>query len=213
MIQLTTDSMNRIFPKAPDEVISAFVNKQDVLTKAGINQTTNRLGFLFANLQAETGGFTIRNLTENIYYTADRMAQVWPNRFSSAQAVRNKYGTAQGWQLKAFDDIYGNRMGNRPGTHDGSAYIGRGGPQVTGRDGYRAVGERVGLDLVNNPEQACDYSLQPEICAGFWTWKGMNQFADDNDFLGCVKRWNGGTNGLAERRAALARFLPILKSL
>jgi hypothetical protein len=27
---------------------------------------------------------------------------------------------------KAFDDIYGNRMGNRPGSHDGSTYIGRG---------------------------------------------------------------------------------------
>ncbi len=213
MLKLTADAVRLIFPHAPQAVIDAFANKQDVLTKAGINQTRDRLAFFFANIEHECGGFTIRNLTENILYTPQRMALVWPNRFSGAGAVRAKYGTAPGWQKKAFDDIYGARMGNRPGTSDGSTFIGRGGPQVTGRDGYAEVGKRSGLDLVNHPELASQFDMQPEICAAFWSWKDLNKFADRGDFTGCVKAWNGGTNGMADRRAQMVSNKPIIQRL
>ncbi len=209
-VRLSLATMRAVFPRAPDAVVNAFVEKQGALTAVGLNQSRQRLAYCFANLHAETGGFTIRNLTENINYTAARMAEVWPNRFASAAAVKAKYGTASGWQLKAFDDIYGNRMGNRPGTSDGSRYIGRGGPQITGRDGYAEIGKRIGVDLVSAPDLACTHALQPDIAAAFWDWKGMNKYADAGDFIGCVKRWNGGTNGLAERQSQLARILPIL---
>jgi putative chitinase len=210
-IRLSRATMRAILSNAPDVIINAFVEKQGALTTVGLNRSRQRLAYCFANLHAETAGFTIRNLTENINYTAARMAQVWPNRFASAAFVQTKYGTAAGWQTKAFDDIYGNRMGNRPGTSDGSRYIGRGGPQITGRDGYLEIGRRVGADLVDNPELAMSPALQPDIAAAFWDWKGMNRFADAGDFIGCVKAWNGGTNGLAERQTQLARILPILQ--
>lgn len=211
-IRLSLATMRAVFPNAPAAITDAFVEKQGALTVTGLNQTRQRLAYCFANLHAETGGFTIKNLTENINYTATRMAAVWPNRFASAAAVQARYGTAPGWQAKAFDDIYGNRMGNRPGSSDGSRFIGRGGPQITGRDGYAEIGRRVGVDLVDNPQLASSPALQPDIAAAFWDWKGMNCFADAGDFLGCVKAWNGGTNGLAERQAQLARILPILQN-
>ncbi|MGB3044137.1 MAG: glycosyl hydrolase [Xanthobacteraceae bacterium] len=210
-VRLSLATMRVAFPGASDAVVAAFVEKQGVLSAAGLNRSRQRLAYCFANLHAETSGFTIRNLAENINYTAVRMAQVWPNRFASAAAVQAKYGTASGWQTKAFDDIYGNRMGNRPGTSDGSRYIGRGGPQITGRDGYVEIGKRIGVELEANPELASQPALQPDIAAAFWDWKGMNHFADAGDFIGCVKAWNGGTNGLTERQAQLARILPILQ--
>lgn len=210
-VRLSMATMRAVFPNAPDAIVNAFVERQGVLSAVGLNRSRQRLAYCFANLHAETGGFTIKKLTENINYTAARIAQVWPNRFKSAVAVQAKYGAAPGWQAKAFDDIYGNRMGNRPGTSDGSRYIGRGGPQITGRDGYAEIGGRIGVDLVNNPELAVSPALQPDIAAAFWDWKGMNRFADAGDFIGCVKAWNGGTNGLAERQAQLARILPILQ--
>jgi putative chitinase len=213
MLKLTPEVMRQLFPNAPQSVLDAFVAKQDILTKAGINHTRTRLAYFFANIEHECGGFTIRNLTENINYTAERMAAVWPNRFSSPGAVRAKYGSAPGWQKRAFDDIYGNRMGNRPGSSDGSRYIGRGGPQVTGRDGFQQVGRRAGLDLVTSPELASRLDMQPEICAAFWTWKNLNANADANDFLGCVKLWNGGTNGLADRKHLMAGNDPIIRRL
>jgi predicted chitinase len=204
MLQVSRQSWELIFPNAPSAVLDAFAEKSSVLDRAGILTNRSRLSYFCANVEHECGGFTIKNLTENVYYTAARMAVVWPSRFASAAAVRARYGAAAGWQLKAFDDIYGNRMGNRPGSHDGSTFIGRGGPQVTGRDGYASVGQRADRDLVANPRDASELDLQPEICAAFWTWKNLNRFADNQDFLGCVKSWNGGTNGLADRKAMMA---------
>lgn len=210
-VRLSPALLRAIFPQAPDTIIDAFANKQGALAAVGANQTRQRLAYFFANIHHETGGFMIRDLAENINYTATRMAQVWPNRFKSAAAVQAKYGTANGWQRKAFDDIYGNRMGNRPGTSDGSSFIGRGGPQVTGRDGYAQISKRTGVDLVSNPTLASDHSLQPDICAAFWDWKGLNKYADAGNFIGCVKLWNGGTNGLTDRQRQLARITAILQ--
>lgn len=213
VIKLSAADWRAIFPRAPQEVIEAFAAKQAFLDKAGITASQTRLAYFLANIEHECGGFAIPNLTENINYTAVRMAAVWPNRFKGAAAVQAKYGTGRGWQLRAFDDIYGNRMGNRPGTDDGSRYIGRGGPQWTGRDGYAALERLTGLPVVSNPALACRLDMQPEICAAFWTWKNLNRFADAVDFVGCVRAWNGGTNGLADRRAALARYRTALRAL
>lgn len=210
---LTAADFRAIFPKAPQPVIDAFASKQSVLSKAGINHSHTRLAYFLANIEHECAGFTIKNLTENISYSAERMAQVWPNRFADAAAVRAKYGTGSGWQKRAIDDIYGNRMGNRPGTDDGSRYIGRGGPQWTGRDGYAALERLTGIPAVGNPEIVGRFELQPEICAAFWTWKNLNRFADAGDFLGCVRTWNGGTNGLADRKAQMAGNDPVIKKL
>lgn len=210
---LTRPDWSAIFPQAPVAVIDAFVADPSPLDAAGITQTRTRLAFALANVEHECGGFAIRDLTENINYTARRMAEVWPNRFASAEDVKRRYGTAQGWQKKAFDDIYGGRMGNRPGTRDGSTYIGRGGPQITGRDGYRQVGRRCGLDLLGSPELATEPRHQPAILAAFWTWKDLNATADAGDFERCVKKWNGGTNGLRGRRERMAGNDPILRRL
>lgn len=213
-IRLDMPSMRKLFPKAPDAVLKDFVDKQDtILGPAGVNHTRNRLKYFFANIEHECNGFTIKNLTENLNYTAARMAQVWPNRFRDAAAVRAKYGTKRGWQKRAIDDIYGNRMGNRPGTSDGSRYIGRGGPQVTGRDGYRNVGALSKLALEDKPELAAAYGNQAAVSAGFWTWKKLNAKADTGDFIGCVRLWNGGTNGLADRRARMAGNEAIINRL
>jgi putative chitinase len=202
-----------IFPKAPDAIIDAFTNNPGPLDKAGITKTRTRLAYALGNIEHECGGYAIKNLTESIAYTAKRMAEIWPSRFASAAAVEAKYGTAKGWQKKAFDDIYGNRMGNRPGTSDGSTYIGRGGPQITGRDGYREVGKRCDLNLVDEPTLASAPEHQPAILAAFWTWKDLNQFADEGNFKGCVKKWNGGLIGFADRKALVAGNDPIINRL
>jgi predicted chitinase len=208
-LQLTADGMRAIFPKAPAVVIDAFVQKQAVLDKAGITHTRPRFADFCANIEHECDGFNVngfvKNLTENIgAYTHTRMAQVWPNRFNSGSQVAAKFGTAPGWQKKAFDQIYGNRMGNRPNTSDGSRYIGRGGPQWTGRDGYAALQRITGLPAVEQPEVAAKLEVQPEVCSAFWQWKNLSRFSDTGNWIGLVKAWNGGTNGLADRNAKKA---------
>jgi len=214
-LQLTEKDWRSLFPKAPDAVIRAFAKQQHVLDKAGITATRTRLSYALANVEHECGGFSIPNLTENIKYTAKRMAEVWPKRFASAAAVEARFGTRPGWQLKAFDEIYGGRMGNskKSGSTDGSRFIGRGGPQITGREGYREVGRRAGLDLESNPDLATVPDHQPAILAGFIEWKGLNAMADRGNFADYVKVWNGGHNGMADREGRLKGNDPIVSRL
>jgi putative chitinase len=228
-IEITATALRQIWPRAPQSIIDAFVSPdgQAALERAGITHTRPRLAFALTQVEHETGGWTIRNLTENINYTPERAAQIWPSRFrGGAAAVRAKYGTAPGWQIKMFDDVYGGRMGNRPGSHDGSTYIGRGGPQVTGRDGYREVAARCGVPILDAVELATRPQHQPAILAAFWAWKNLNAKADAGDFKGCTRLWNGGLIGEADREhllkgndpivarlAAVDRVAPIVKDL
>lgn len=216
-IQLDAVSLRKIFPRAPQTVIDAFVARQHVLDAAGITHTRKRLAFAFSQVEHECGGYTIPHLTENVRYSAERAAEIWPKRFPPVVAgrgdpatVRAKYGTDPGWQLKMFDDVYGNRMGNRRGTRDGSTYIGRAGPQITGLDAYRVIGRMIGVPLSTTPQLATRHESQPDILAAFWTWKGLNRFADVGDFRGCTKAWNGGHIGQADREAKLAGNDPVI---
>lgn len=213
-IQITAEGLRKIYPKAPRDIIEdRIADWQRELDRTGISHTRTRLSYFFANIEYECGGFTIKNLTENTNYSHKRVAQVWPNRYKSEEAVRARFGSASGWQLKMFDEIYGNRMGNRPGTRDGSTYIGRGGPQWTGRDGYAELQRRTGVPAVNTPTSVAEHGRQPEICAAFWAWKKLNAKADLGDFKGAVKLWNGGTNGMADRLAQMAGNDPIIARL
>lgn len=213
VLELTPDALRKIFPLAPQKYIDGLLAQKAALDRAGITTTRTRLAYCLANVEHECGGFTIPNLTENLNYTAERMAAVWPNRFASAATVRARYGTESGWQLRAFDDIYGNRMGNRPGTPDGSRFIGRGACQHTGRDGYAEIQRRTGIPCVDRPELACEAGNQAQLIAGFWSWKGLSTLADAGQWTAVVRRWNGGTNGLADRNAQMAGNDPVITKL
>lgn len=226
-LQLTADSVRKIWPRAPQAVIDAFASPrgQAALDKAGITHTRPRLSVAFSQVEHETNGFTIKDLTENINYRAEGAAKIWPKRFPPVRngvgdpaTVRAKYGTAPGWQLKMFDDVYGNRMGNRPGTHDGSDFIGHGGPQWTGRDGHEALARHLknlvpGLGELTAEQAiayAIDHKMQPEVLATFWMWKNLNPVVDAGGLKAATKPWNGGYIGMADREARMQGNDPIV---
>jgi predicted chitinase len=217
MIQLTAPALRAMFPRAPSSILEALLAGQGYLDQGGVTATRQRLSFCLANVAHETSGFTIPHLTESIAYSASRACQVWPTRFNSPAHVYAKVGAngARDPQLgaKIVDVVYGGRMGNRPGTHDGSRYIGRGALQLTGRAEYREIGRACGLGLEDDPELACVAENQARIIGAYWEARRLSRFADAGDFVGCVRAINGGTIGLAEREKYLARFVPIIKSL
>jgi putative chitinase len=155
------------------------------------------------------------DMIENINYTPQRACEVWPSRFTSPADCLAKVGSFPGdpdFRIKLIDNVYGNRMGNRPGTHDGSTYIGRGLSQTTGRSGYQRVGEKVGLDLVSNP----DLILQPknalECGVADFVECGCLPFAQADDVEGVTKHLNGGFIGLSARKVWLARWKTALNA-
>lgn len=202
-----------IFPRASNAIIEAFIDGAPLLAAAGMTVSRTRLAYALANVKHECDGFSLKNLTEDIYYSADGVARSWPGRFPDAAAVRKAYGSGQGWQKKVMDDIYGDRMGNGRGTSDGSRFIGRGGPQIAGREEYWEVGQRCGLDLIHRPELAAEARYQPAILAAFWNWKGLNTQADVGNFHGCVEKWRGHRLSMADREARLSGHDPMLSRL
>ena len=55
------------------------------------------------------------------------------------------------------------------------------------------------------PELAAAPSGALAVACGFWTLNRLNALADLGDIAGVTRRINGGTEGLAQRRAWLAR--------
>lgn len=99
--------------------------------------------------------------------------------------------------------MYGGRMGNNePG--DGYKYHGRGYIQLTGKNQYRAAGEALGLDLVNQPELAA----QPEHAAkiAILYWKANVLTGDRDNVIRAGGQINTGDPNLrpthADRREA-----------
>ncbi len=93
---------------------------------------------------------------------------------------------------------------------DGSKYRGRGLIQITGRANYKACGDALGLDLINQPELLEKPQHACMSAAWFWATKGLSTLADEGKFETITRRINGGVNGLADRQMLYARALKVL---
>lgn len=165
--------------------------------------TPLRLAHWFGQFAHESRGFTA--FEENLNYSAKRLCQVWPGRFPTLAAAEHYAGNPEALANK----VYGFRMGNTaPG--DGWKYRGRG-PQITGRENYTKAAQRTGLDLVNNPDLAADPANFVLLACDYWLHARCNPAADDDNLVLVTKRVNGGTTGIAERRALVERGKKIFR--
>ncbi len=99
-------------------------------------------------------------------------------------------------------------LGNaQPG--DGARFKGRGLIQITGRANYSAYARARGRDFTSSTAAAhviaTDPALAVDASCWFWNKHNLNRFADRDDVLAITKIINGGINGLAQRKALLAR--------
>lgn len=86
---------------------------------------------------------------------------------------------------------------------DGVKFKGRGPIQLTGRANYRRYGQQLGIDFESNPTIVAIPSVGLLVACKFWADNGLNALADQDDVLTITRRINGGTNGLADRKAKL----------
>lgn len=93
---------------------------------------------------------------------------------------------------------------------DGKRYKGRGIFQLTGRANYKAIGDKLGVNLVDNPDLAATGEISVQTALEYWKSRGLNAFADKDDVLTITKKINGGTNGLDDRKQYLAKAKTII---
>jgi putative chitinase len=177
----------------------------DTFAKFDIN-TPARMASFIGQCMHESGNFKV--LEENLNYSAVRLTQVFPNRFTLAKA---QDCVAKGKQAIA-EVMYGKRadLGNTQ-DGDGGKFFGRGVIQLTGRANYTSFATAIGKpeiienpSLVATPEYAC-------LSAGwFWSTRKLNTQADSGDYTTMTKRINGGTLGLQERINNIDKVLKVL---
>lgn len=168
----------------------------------------------------ESGGYVL--LQENLNYSADGMAAIWPNRFAvlgpdkkpikkDGKNQPNKFALALHRKPEMIANVvYSARMGNGPiESGDGWKFRGRGLKQLTGKANYTKCGEGLGMDLISKP----DLLLQPQYAAlsaaWFWVENKCGPLADAGDFVGLTKRINGGTIGLQDRQKRYEAVLAV----
>jgi len=147
------------------------------------------------------------DMVENIHYSPARAVQVWPSRFHNVADVYRAIGSFEGdpdFAGKLIDSVYGHRMGNRPGTHDGRNFIGRGLSQTTGREGYERLAAKTGLDVVNHPELVSDPAHALECGVADFVLCGCLPWAQKDDLHQVTQHLNGGQIG-ADQRASWLR--------
>lgn len=183
--------------------------------------TPQRIAGFLAQTAHESAGYTA--LVENLNYSADTMAVVWPNRFAEKGAdgkpikengknKPNKFALALHRKPEMIANVvYSARMGNGSiESGEGWKYRGRGLKQLTGKENYTKCGNALNTDFVNDP----DLLLQPQYAAlsagWFWTANKCSDFADKGDIEGLTKRINGGLIGLADRKSRYERVLATL---
>lgn len=100
------------------------------------------------------------------------------------------------------------RLGNTPEADgDGQRYKGRGLIQITGAANYKAVGLRLGINLITAPERACELPIAAEIAAAFWLDKGVYKACELGEWAKARKLVNGGLNGWGRFAILIARLL------
>ena len=102
---------------------------------------------------------------------------------------------------------------------DGKRFKGRSLIQLTGRANYRTFTSWMRERLPDAP----DFEAKPELVATWpwaawavfycWSTRSLNYLADKDDLIAITKKVNGGTNGLSDRAAYLAKAKDIVAEI
>ncbi len=158
------------------------------------------IAHIMAQISLECGAGT--EVVENMNYSALRMMQVWPSRFPT---LISAIPYAHNPRLLA-NKVYNGRMGNELNSNDGWNYRGRGATQTTGRNGYNALGNTVGMSLLASPELANDPSSFLECGVADFILCGCLPWAQQDNITQVTRHLNGGYTGLSDRIHWLRRW-------
>ena len=156
------------------------------MTRCGITTRRRAVHFL-AQIGHESAGLS--RTEENLNYSAQRLREIWPSRFTAEQAA--SYARQP---ERIANRVYAKRMGNgQESSGDGWRYRGRSPIQLTGKDNYARMAELTGLPLVDMPALAIEVEEGALVAAAWWQANGLNVLADSGDILAVSRRVNLGT--------------------
>ncbi|MEL8056274.1 MAG: hypothetical protein AAGK66_08975 [Pseudomonadota bacterium] len=131
------------------------VETVEAILDAGSHLPLSHLAYALATAYGETGG-RLRPIKENMNYSARRIPEV----FKASRYKGYTLSQLAGNPKLLASVVYANRLGNGPpSSGDGFRYRGHGLVQLTGKSNFRKFGDRIGVDLVSNPERALELNI------------------------------------------------------
>ncbi len=128
----------------------------DSLNKFGVTNPNLQAGIL-ATISKESNFIP---QSENLNYSVANINRVWPQTSDSdAQKYANNPQALGDWR-------YGNKGGNA--SNEGYKYRGRGYNQITFKNTYKQLGDKIGKDLVGNPDLLNDPKIAADAAAAFF---------------------------------------------
>jgi len=198
---ITIEKMAKFSPRARSDLLEAIVKGwRHVIGEQII--TPIRAQHFLAQIATETGGFA--RIDENLNYSAKRLRQVFKSRVTTADAERLQH-RPQDIANHVYGGAFGRQQLGNTEPNDGWTYRGSGFMQLTGRDNFKRRGEKLGLNLVGDPEQVRKPDTGFKVATSFWAAVNANRPADADDLREVRRLINGGKNGLEEAGVWLAR--------
>ncbi|HIE9527060.1 TPA: glycoside hydrolase family 19 protein [Klebsiella variicola subsp. variicola] len=169
-----------------------------------INTPLRQAGFI-AQIGHESLRFT--RVVESLYYRdAERLAPIFRSDFdrnknrkidpAELEFARGFVGKPQA----TANFVYADQGGNGPeSSGDGWRYRGRGLIQITLKNNYRACGQALGLDLLNNPDLLLEPVNAARSAAWYWYQHGCNAPADAANVVEVTRKINPELVGLNDR--------------
>ena len=166
----------------------------------------HRAAHFFAQTAHESGNF--KAFSENLNYSAKGLRSIFGKYFPTDALARAYERKPE----KIANRVYANRMGNGDeASGEGWLYKGRGPPQLTGKNNYRAFGKYIGREqeILDNPDIVAN-ELGFESALWFFDanklWGICDQGVNDATILALTKRINGGTHGLDDRKLKTKKY-------
>jgi putative chitinase len=157
--------------------------------------TIERVAAFLAQCGHESADFTV--LKENLNYSAEGLAKVFPKRFPTVAAAQPYNRNPE----KIANKIYSDRMGNGPeASGEGYKFRGRGAIQLTGKENYTKFANSIDKSLDEAVAYTETLAGAIESACWFWSTNKLNALADATDIVALTKRINGGTIGLEDRK-------------
>lgn len=211
-MSVTKAQLKELFPSANAVLVDAVVELWPEADAAGINNP-RRVSQFFANFGVETGG--LRLVEESLNYSVESLlAKFSRHRISEADA--RQFGRKKGEralgvtrQREIANRVYGGPWGKKnlgnTQPNDGWDFRGGGGMQTTGRANYTALGFADNPAALREPKTAFRTAIREFVK------RGCPRLADAGETKELRRVINGGSNGLPEVRAYLAKALGIFK--
>lgn len=198
---MIADKLSLVMPRAPAAWLAELAHQAPAW---GID-TPNEIASFVAQLAHESAEFT--RLEENLSYSAQRLVQVWPRRFSSLALAQPCAHNPE----RLANRVYADRLGNGDeASGDGWRYRGRGPIQLTGRHNYAACAAGINEPLIDFPELLLVPRVGIRSACWYWRAKDLDLLDDDEDVTLETRRVNGGEHGLAQRKTYFDKTLALL---